>query len=314
MATSFRRLVVAAFRRRSLAEILAAPPDALLGLSRADAERLHTSFGIRTVRQVAENRFFRAARTLLAGTGIPAHDPGPPPAWEALFDDAPLDHYRTHPARRFRTEFGPVFYRGRLDGTARLLVVGQDPATDEILASRAFVGLSGQRLQGFLHRLGVRRSYVMVNTFLYGVYGQFDAQLRDISLEPRVLGFRNTVLDRLGRDNPLEAVITIGAGARHAVEQWPGAGTLPVFELIHPAAPEAMVIPDWNRQLPRLHEVVEPDEGAEADLAPYGPAFAPEDHAAIPRVDLPFGVPDWLGTGGSRSRRDGAGTILWTAP
>jgi len=27
----------------------------------------------------------------------------------------------------FRTEWGPIFHRGRLDGSARLLIVGQDP-------------------------------------------------------------------------------------------------------------------------------------------------------------------------------------------
>jgi uracil-DNA glycosylase len=314
MAISFHRLLVAAFRHRPLAQILQAPPDALRGVSRADAERLREAFGIRTVRQMAENRFFRAAQTLLAGAGTPGYDPGPPPPWEALFGSAPLGHYRDHASHRFRTDFGPVFYRGRLDGTARLLIVGQDPATDELIASRAFVGLSGQRLQGFLRKIGIRRSYLMVNTFLYGVYGQFDAQLRAISLEPPLLAFRNAVLDRIARDNAIAAVITIGAGARHAMEQWPGSAGYPVFELVHPAAPEALVMPSWNTHLPQLHAAVEADDEATVDLTPYGPSFTPEDHVAIPCFDLPFGVPEWHGTGGSRSRRDGAKTILWTAP
>ena len=64
----------------------------------------------------------------------PQHDPGPPPEWEALFASAPLDAYVNAPAAPFHTRFGPVFYRGRLDGTARVLVVGQDPSTDETLA------------------------------------------------------------------------------------------------------------------------------------------------------------------------------------
>ncbi len=33
-----------------------------------------------------------------------------------------------YPADSFRVEWGPIFHRGRLDGTARLLVIGQDPA------------------------------------------------------------------------------------------------------------------------------------------------------------------------------------------
>jgi hypothetical protein len=34
-----------------------------------------------------------------------------------------------YPMSDFRVEWGPIFYRGRLDGTARLLCIGQDPAS-----------------------------------------------------------------------------------------------------------------------------------------------------------------------------------------
>ena len=37
-----------------------------------------------------------------------------------------------HPVKDFRVEWGPVFHRGRLDGTARILVIGQDPGQHEI--------------------------------------------------------------------------------------------------------------------------------------------------------------------------------------
>ena len=33
-----------------------------------------------------------------------------------------------YPPERFRIEWGPIFHRGRLDGSARVLVIGQDPA------------------------------------------------------------------------------------------------------------------------------------------------------------------------------------------
>ncbi len=50
----------------ALAEL---PIDALQGVSKADAEALQTAFGIKTIRQVAENKFVRAAQAivLLAG-------------------------------------------------------------------------------------------------------------------------------------------------------------------------------------------------------------------------------------------------------
>src|SRR5213083_1099827 len=77
-----------------------------------------------------------------------------------------------YPADGFRLEWGPVFHRGRLDGSARVLVLGQDPAQHETIARRILVGEAGQRIQGFLAKLGIDRSYVMINTFLYAVYGQ----------------------------------------------------------------------------------------------------------------------------------------------
>ena len=36
----------------------------------------------------------------------------------------------------FRVEWGPVLHRGRLDRTARILVVGQDPAQHEAVVRR----------------------------------------------------------------------------------------------------------------------------------------------------------------------------------
>src|SRR4051794_40827469 len=36
-----------------------------------------------------------------------------------------------YPLDSFRVEWGPVFHRGRLDGSARVLIVGQDPATHD---------------------------------------------------------------------------------------------------------------------------------------------------------------------------------------
>jgi hypothetical protein len=41
-----------------------------------------------------------------------------------------------YPAADFRVEWGPVFHRGRLDGSARVLVIGQDPAQHEVAYQR----------------------------------------------------------------------------------------------------------------------------------------------------------------------------------
>jgi len=77
-----------------------------------------------------------------------------------------------YPFSAFRVEWGPIFYRGRLDGTARVLCVGQDPAQNEAIVRRILIGVAGHRVQGFLAKLGLDRSYVMINAFLYSVYNQ----------------------------------------------------------------------------------------------------------------------------------------------
>ena len=97
-----------------------------------------------------------------------------------------------YPPGQFRVEWGPIFHRGRLDGSARVLVIGQDPAQHETIVRRILVGEAGRRLQGLLAKLGVTRSYVLVNTFLYSVYGSVKAATRR---DPRLIGYRNRWLD-----------------------------------------------------------------------------------------------------------------------
>ena len=82
-----------------------------------------------------------------------------------------------YPQADFRTEWGPVFHRGRLDGSARVLVLGQDPATHESISRRILVGEAGQRVQGLLAKAGVHTAYAMVNVYLYSVFGQAAAVL-----------------------------------------------------------------------------------------------------------------------------------------
>jgi uracil-DNA glycosylase len=313
MSHSLDRLVDGAYRGRAAAEILDAPPDALLSISAADADRLQEAFGIRTVRDLARSPHYHGALAVLAAAGTPGFDPGPPPDWEAFFAAAPMATFLGR-ADLFRLEFGPVYFRGRLDGTARIIVVGQDPASDEILAHRIFVGLSGQRVQGFLRKLGLTRSYVMLNTFLFSIQGQFEGDVRGLSQQGPILTYRNQYLDRLLAANPVQAVVAVGGAARDAVDRWPGSHGLIVEPITHPASPnQASTLQRWNQALSALRGIVEPDEDGAPDPAPYGTAWTASDHEPIPRTDLPFGVPGWHGDG-DRSQRDGANKIVWMAP
>jgi len=149
-------------------------------------------------------------------------DKGPNASWTKRFFQAPRDHYTAHPSQRFRIEFGPVYYRGRLSGTARVLIVGQDPSTDEILAQRNLVGQSGQRVQRLLNKLGIVKSYLMLNTFLFGIKGQMDPAMNAIAVEAPILTYRNGLFDKVVAENAIQAIISFGNGADLAVNNWPG--------------------------------------------------------------------------------------------
>lgn len=107
-------------------------------------------------------------------------DPGPPPAFASLFASVP-DHepHREH----FWIDWGPIFYRGRLDGTARILCIASDPGATERIAGRTLVGDAGQRVQGFLTKLGLTRSYLCLNAFAYGMFPSHFFQADEILAE-----------------------------------------------------------------------------------------------------------------------------------
>src|SRR5690242_21794054 len=95
---------------------------------------------------------------------------------------------------QFRVEWGPIFYRGRLDGSARVLVIGQDPAQHETVVRRILVGEAGSRVQGLLAKLGITHRYVFINAYLYSVYGSVKAKTRK---DPKVIAYRNRWLKAL---------------------------------------------------------------------------------------------------------------------
>src|SRR6266849_6409011 len=118
---------------------------------------------------------------------------------------------------QFRVEWGPIFHRGRLDGSARVLVIGQDPAQHETIVRRVLVGEAGKRLQGLLGKLGITASYVIINTFLYSVYGSVKAAT---AKDARLIGYRNSWLDALLIGQKVEAVIALGMAADVAWQAW----------------------------------------------------------------------------------------------
>ena len=74
-------------------------------------------------------------------------DPGPPAEVAEHFDKLPS--YASH-RDLFWYDWGPVFYRGRLDRSARLLCIASDTGRSYLIGVRTLVVDAGQRVQGFL--------------------------------------------------------------------------------------------------------------------------------------------------------------------
>src|SRR5262245_37900051 len=94
MTHSFNHMLDQDFHGKNTQEVLSASPAALSGVSAADAQALEQAFGIKTIRDFAVNACFRRAQAILAATGAPGFDPGPPPDWEEFLASAPLAYYQ----------------------------------------------------------------------------------------------------------------------------------------------------------------------------------------------------------------------------
>jgi hypothetical protein len=251
-------------------------------------------------------------------------DPGPvEEPFASLARDYPgADVY---PPADFRVEWGPIFHRGRLDGSARVVVLGQDPGQHESFVRRILVGEAGQRVQGFLAKLGVDRSYAMVNTFLYSVYGQGGGERHWD--DEAIAAYRHRWLDALlGAGSGVEIVVAFGHLADRAWGRWRqtevgGASDATYVHLTHPTAPdsssqgdpakraEAMrkMLAEWNQGLDVLHPALQhPDR--EIPLAHYGEDLVDADLAPIPEDDLPAGLPPWMRSLKTWAKRAGADT------
>ncbi|CAB3806344.1 hypothetical protein LMG27177_06059 [Paraburkholderia fynbosensis] len=62
-------------------------------------------------------------------------------------------------SQHFWHDWGRIFYRGRLDGSAKVLCIASDPGPTERIAGHTLVVDAGQRVQGFLAKLGIMRAY-----------------------------------------------------------------------------------------------------------------------------------------------------------
>ncbi len=255
---------------------------------------------------------------------MPDFDPGPPAAVARHLDAVP--GYGTA-SRHFWYDWGPIFYRGRLNGTAKLLCVASDPGPTERIAGRTLVGDAGQRVQGFVTKLGLTRGYVMVNAFAYALLPSHSTQAAPLLGQEPHLSWRNQLLDLITGPS-LQAVVAFGVQAQAAVDTWADRPDVPLIEVPHPSSRSASVLADrWRAAVTQLRGVITPDSDGDATGENYGPSLVERDYAPIPRRDLPYGLPPWFGDDSwgrrdqprhnncvERSSADLMHTLVWRAP
>jgi uracil-DNA glycosylase len=269
------------------------------------------------------------------------YDAGPPAnrRWARIFAETP--NYRglgraLSGRDEFRWHFGPMFYRGRLtDGAVRVLVIGQEGAQDESLGHRSFVGGSGARMQHFLRHLGITRSYLFLNTFVYPIFGQYDgADLLWLAQNPAspIVKHRHAILDYLVERNDLRLIVAVGKAAKESVHTWVRSrgGACPsgthdvsgcaagaiglrtrIVGVVHPGAggkggSTAAIIANFKLALRKIQQwdaadpswlPADPDgERGSADSFRYR-------SAPIAFRDLPYGAAWRIGQGGTSSNR-----------
>jgi hypothetical protein len=282
------------------------------------------------------------AQDFLRDRGAPwEFDPGPPPGtrWAELFGGTP--NYRglgreISGRDEFRWHFGPMFFRGRLaPGGARVLVIGQEGAQDESLGHRSFVGGSGARMQNFVRHLGITRSYVFLNTFVYPIFGQYNGAgllwLAQNVASP-IVQHRHAILNHLAELTDLHLIVAVGKAAKESIHTWVQSrgGACPsrahdvsecdasvisprtrIVGVVHPGAggqggSTTDIVADFKRALSKVDEWSAQD-AAWLPVDPGGTRGTPETFryrsAPIPFHDLPYGVCWRVGQGGTSSNR-----------
>jgi uracil-DNA glycosylase len=239
---------------------------------------------------------------------------------------ADLPGYASH-RNLFWYDWGPVFYRGRLNGKARLLGIASDPGPTERIAGRTLVGDAGQRVQGFLAKLGLTRSYVLVNAHPYAMHPSRAEDARPLLARQQIRDWRNQFYDAITGPS-LQAVVAFGGEAREALRLWtPGPG-VPALEVPHPSSRNAArLLDEWRDAVEQLRGIVSPDADGDPGLPNYGNRFREADYERIPPRDLPFGVPAWFGDDSwgrkakprhnnsvSRPSSDSKHTLVWRSP
>ena len=237
-------------------------------------------------------------------------DPGYRGRYRQLVQSYPAES--VYPSDSFRVEWGPIFHRGRTDGSARVLVIGQDPAAHETIARRILVGEAGQRAQGLLARLGHHAAATSSSTrSCTRCTGRVAG--RGTSPTRRSRAYRNRWIDTIVKGQQIEAIIALGQLADKAYQAWRttplGASSQAAYVTVrHPTYPESASASGTITKAEAFERLCQ--SWNEAPGRPAGARHAghpgrrcattarrsrPTTSRRSPTVDLPAGLPAWMG-------------------
>jgi hypothetical protein len=98
------------------------------------------------------------------------------------------------------------------------------PGPTERIAHRTLVGDAGQRVQGFLAKLGLTESYLCVNAFPYALHPSWGMSADELLADPVQKQWRNEFYDAV-KPGHVQAVVAFGTNAQQALDLWDGSRT-----------------------------------------------------------------------------------------
>lgn len=187
-----------------------------------------------------------------------------------------------------------AIYRGRPE-KASVFVLADQESHDNLFTGRALTGESGQRLQEFLRTMGIAEAYVIIRTLPVDVLDLQDDVVKSIVLNAQTLKVHQEILNRVkASSQSLKLVLTFGPHAKAVIERI-NASDLFVVNL--KAWREQGALENWRQKLQEIKSL-------EFDKDITAPTFDYDGkRGQIPRMDLPFGTPRWIGTSGDRANR-----------
>src|SRR4029450_793779 len=104
----------------------------------------------------------------------------------------------------------------------QVVPAGQEAAQDESLSHRSFTGGTGARTQHLLRHLGLDRSYLFLNSFVYPIFGQYTDDLRPLAQDRRspIVAHRHRILDKAVVDGDVRLVVAVGRAAKESIATW----------------------------------------------------------------------------------------------